>query len=297
MKQVKMRQQVLRRRLCSIDALFSCVCFAFTLAGAVGESIDICFQKKGNWRNLIIDSIEAARGNMDRFNIMNNLSGQVYQFGVFKGGSVRKILNDLAPLRLWGLDSFEGLPASNETANIRSWAKGKYSADPRGQIWPESVTWAQGWYDQLDDAIVNKLGMLPAQYVDIDADLYTSSFAALDFMMRNKLIIAGTVVGYDDWMSIPCTNNSYHVLDVGEGRAHNEISIKYAVSFKCIGGSCLCGDTRPNQWTWGALFYVESVGEKSDPGLPPAHSVRVKKFLEMPLCTRYLNKFPVQIIK
>jgi hypothetical protein len=52
--------------------------------------------------------------------------------------------------------------------------------------------------------------------------------------------VKGTVIGYDDWWVLPCGagNGDLESLSVGEGRAHLEMSIKYGVQFKCVGGAC-----------------------------------------------------------
>ena len=120
----------------------------------------------------------------------------VYQFGVFAGNSMRQLNKMLRPHTLWGIDSFEGLPKTQQP-NIHDWRAGAWAADPRNASWPHNVRWVAGWYDQLDDALVSTLGMQPAAYVDIDCDLYDSARAALDFAFRNRLIAEGTLVGYE----------------------------------------------------------------------------------------------------
>ena len=111
----------------------------------------------------------------------------VYQFGVFQGDSMRELNQTLRPSVMWGLDSFEGLPPT-EQANIWDWKPGAFSADPRRQSWPGDVRWIKGWYNLLADRLVAERGMKPAAYVDVDCDLYDSARSALDFMFRNRLI-------------------------------------------------------------------------------------------------------------
>ena len=78
-----------------------------------------------------------------------------------------------------------------------------------------------GWFkDTLDAQLVQKGVFKPAAYVDIDADLYSSTFEVLDFMFKNKLIRAGTLIGYDDW-------GDTDLWTAGESRAHKEIVAKY----------------------------------------------------------------------
>ena len=88
--------------------------------------------------------------------------------------------------------------------------------------------------------------MLPALYLQIDCDLYVSAYQALDWMLANKLVVAGTIIGYDDW-----TTGG----EGGEAQAHHEVVLgKYratvapietdpknparAFEVKCVGESC-----------------------------------------------------------
>ena len=110
--------------------------------------------------------------------------------------------------------------------------------------------------------------MMPALYVDVDCDLHTSSIDALDFLFANGLVGVGTLVGYDDWWTIPCVR--YHSsrprrppspLAVGEGLAHAQIAQKYGVRFVCVAGPCqpsiVRGDLHDN---WAPIFVVAEIG-------------------------------------
>ena len=196
--------------------------------------------------------------------------GHAYEFGVFKGNSMRNINSIITPEIFWGFDSFEGLP-NTLTERIHDWHKGAYRADPRVELsrYYSNFRFIAGYYNNsLKDEIVNKYGMRPASYVDIDCDLYESTITALDFMFRNKLISVGTIIGYDDFWAIPCGNQNVMPLDVGEGRAHLEISKKYLVDFECV--NLACSDhwdhMKKNMGTWGALFRVRSIGDTSNSG-------------------------------
>lgn len=60
--------------------------------------------------------------------------------------------------------------------------------------------------------------MAPAKIVDVDVDLTMSTFQVLDWMFGNRLILPGTVIGYDDWWNIGCAPNilkmGWELLDV-----------------------------------------------------------------------------------
>ena len=82
-----------------------------------------------------------------------------------------------------------------------------------------------------------------------------------------RIIVPGTMVGYDDWWVLPCGkgNEALSPLDVGEGRAHAEMAIKYDVEFMCAAGPCAMpkssGCDKHN--TWGPIFVVLSIGKGS----------------------------------
>lgn len=225
-----------------------------------GSCVNLRPQRRYDWRHNV-EHVVPHRG------------GQVYQFGVFGGSSMRMLYEALLPSTLWGFDSFQGMPRTSNPS-IKDWSPGSYATDPRKERWPSEVRWVEGWYDQLDDRIVRRRQMRPATYVDMDCDLYESTRTALDFMLRNRLIVAGTVVGYDDWWVMPCGDPWANAtidapLRSGEGRAHAEMAERYAVQFRCVGGSCGCssvGERTLANLSWGALFRVESVGKRASTG-------------------------------
>jgi hypothetical protein len=96
----------------------------------------------------------------------------------------------------------------------------------------EDTNFIQGYYNEsLTPELHQRLGMRPALFVDIDCDLYISTYQALDWLFTSKIIAPGTLVGYDDW----CLTK----LGVaGESRAHDEIALKHKVTFRCVVGAC-----------------------------------------------------------
>ena len=81
------------------------------------------------------------------------------------------------------------------------------------------VEFVKGFYDKsLTPELVRERNMKPALFVEIDCDLYVSTIQALDWMLREKLIVVGTLIGYDD----------FHAGGSGgERQAHHEMVKKY----------------------------------------------------------------------
>ena len=195
--------------------------------------------------------------------------GHVYEFGVYGGGTMLSLWRLLRPSKIWGLDSFKGLP-QHTVEKVKGWSGGAYSKDPRKALTVKmgemNVGFVPGFYnDSLTDTLVEELGMWPAMYFGIDCDLYVSTVPALDWGLRSRIIVPGTMVGYDDWWVLPCGkgNEALSPLDVGEGRAHAEMAIKYDVEFMCAAGPCAMPESKgcDKHRTWGPIFVVLSIGQ------------------------------------
>jgi hypothetical protein len=201
----------------------------------------------------------------------------VYEFGVYTGESVHDIKNILDNAGLhcksfYCFDSFIGLPEEqNEKIAQKGWEKGGFNASEKLGVSTveECITkvdsivrnhanfsdcklhWVPGFFNEsLTECNRENLNMGPALYVDIDADLYTSTLEALDFMFRQQLIVPGTIIGYDDWGGTP----GWFICKDGEARAHKEICDKYKVVTQKI---CQFGNKFPHVQT---MFLVRSIG-------------------------------------
>lgn len=109
---------------------------------------------------------------------------------------------------------------------------------------PNHTTLIPGFLNEsLTPELAKRLGMRPAIYVDIDVDIYGPTFQALDWMLRNRLIVNGTVIGYDDFnFGIPAGfKGPWRAADFavparleGEPRAHREIEKKWNIRMEQI---------------------------------------------------------------
>lgn len=166
----------------------------------------------------------------------------LYEFGVYTGKGIGQKLDFLnasagvKPRHVWGFDSFEGLPVTDD--NPGSGYLDVRSIDNSFQEWKatekyvlaninfENTTLIKGFYNEsLNAKLVDRLHMRPAWWVNIDCDLYVSTFQALDWMFANKLMRPGTIVYYDDLQFQTKERNS-------ELKAHREITAKYNVMWK-----------------------------------------------------------------
>ncbi|MEM6374753.1 MAG: TylF/MycF/NovP-related O-methyltransferase [Pseudomonadota bacterium] len=191
-------------------------------------------------------------------------SAQVYCFGVAHGETVEGLASgyrdhDLPLPHFHLFDSFQGLPEEAEGVAIPVlWEKGAFAAPKTTLLGklealelPED-TWSihEGWFSEtLKSDLVADGTFKPAAYVDVDGDLYSSTFDCLDFLFKHRLIRPGTIIGYDDW-------GDTDIWTAGESRAHKEMLEKY-------------GMTCAQLFSWGQrplirkAFLVVSVGETS----------------------------------
>ena len=170
-------------------------------------------------------------------------SRDLYTFGVYTGRTMRGIAIAMNSTRVpfrrfWGFDSFQGLPEESlgtvrSPISRREWQRGSwnvadvlhdynaasvqqkliaYIGEPRAQF-------VVGFYNEsLTSTLPVDRGMRPALFVEFDCDLYISTLQALNFMLAHKLIVKGTLIGYDD----------YGLGGAGgQARAHREVLQKY----------------------------------------------------------------------
>jgi O-methyltransferase len=137
--------------------------------------------------------------------------GDYLEFGVFQGTSmicmyeVLKEMN-LDHVRLFGFDSFEGMPDVASTDDDGHWQPGQFAAPY--ELTKERLSAAgvpenravliKGWFsDTLSDETIARYGIVNPGVIMIDADIYTSSKQALDYCA--PLIQYEAVLFMDDW--------------------------------------------------------------------------------------------------
>lgn len=208
---------------------------------------------------------------------------------------------------VWGFDSFQGIPEeAGGVSRPVGWTRGTYDSSMDGfqctrtqagglscvetdksrrltfaeQVEKmdvehgfdrRAVNFVQGFYNEsLNLEMLENLDLKPALFVDIDCDLYISTFQALDWMFASGLIQVGTLIGYDDW----CLTN---LGSAGESLAHNEIAKKYKVTFACVVGGCTDAMMAPGRKKRyynmisskmnNPVFVVQSIGERAESGM------------------------------
>lgn len=249
-------------------------------------------EQRLNFLERICNNVDGPADRVDnQLRHYTNLSSAplILQFGVMGGRTLRAISKAAAAklpkttteqATIWGFDSFTGLPdEARGNYAAADWNRGAFSATARTNNFSlqhsriESVmarikarTFGDvhlipGFYDH---SLTRDLGKQisrsgPATYIDVDCDLYLSSFQALDWAFANGLVGVGTMIGYDDWWVLPCTAPKSQDIEQfgGEARAHFEIARKYSVTFECVCGPCTSTANFTNGWR--TYFIVRSL--------------------------------------
>jgi len=116
------------------------------------------------------------------------------ELGVATGGSLNCLADLVAPAKIYGFDSFEGLP-EDWPGNA---PKGRNKCDvPKVR---ENVEIVKGLFaDTLPDFARSHPG--PISFIHIDCDIYSSTKTVFDNF--GPKIVPGTVIMFDEYMDYP----------------------------------------------------------------------------------------------
>jgi O-methyltransferase len=178
--------------------------------------------------------------------------GDYLEFGVFAGTSMRcmyQVMDELglkAP-RLFGFDSFEGMPDSARHEDEGTWEPGQFKLNieltrailKRRGVDMHRVELTKGWFsDTLTPSFRVQHNISKASVIMVDCDLYSSTVDVLRFC--EPLIVDEVVFFFDDWNS-----NDLAAKNQGEKKAfteflavHPELSVQefgsYASHAQCF---------------------------------------------------------------
>jgi len=163
------------------------------------------------------------------FAVANNIVGDYLEFGVYRGGSFihayrhhRQLFERYtlahqarhtddpflrSKMRFFAFDSFEGLPASEQSEiplhwrgdHAMSFSERRFLANlEAGGVDLTDVATVPGYYDiSLTPDVGPRLGLTRAAVVNVDCDLGISTVPVLEFV--EDFLVDGTVLIFDDW--------------------------------------------------------------------------------------------------
>jgi Macrocin-O-methyltransferase (TylF) len=174
-----------------------------------------------------------------------SVEGDLAEFGCMTGRTANVISATMASFRLERnlhlFDSFEGLPAATSKPDSSSvhvqdgtWGPGtckgisptalrekcaRYIKDDQIKIY-------EGWFSK-------NIGKIPSgtkfAMLHVDCDLYQSTIDCLDYLFKNRMIVRGAIILFDDWYCNASSN--LH----GERKAWAELVERYEISAENLG--------------------------------------------------------------
>lgn len=121
-------------------------------------------------------------------------NGLFLEFGVYSGDTINYI-SDLADQKIYGFDSFKGLPEFWR----KGYDKGKFKTDTLPQV-NENVELVVGWFHETLPGFTEQHPG-PIAFMHVDCDLYSSAKTVFDNL--KKRIALGTVIVFDEYFNYP----------------------------------------------------------------------------------------------
>lgn len=128
-------------------------------------------------------------------------SGDIFEFGVFTGNSLRFISKYMPNKKIYAFDSFEGLPEAWSGARSRTHKKGHFNVNGNlPKINNPNITFIKGFFENtLPEFIKNYNGKV--SMIHIDCDIYSSTKTILDYM--KEYISTDIVLVFDELIGYP----------------------------------------------------------------------------------------------
>ena len=126
------------------------------------------------------------------------ISGHVIEFGVWQGRTISLIGTYFSQQKVWGFDSFVGLPEpwfTKSTQEGPSHPAGKFGLNGEELASLPNVKLVAGWFsDSIPTWLEQNSGDIC--FLHVDSDLYSSALTVLTLL--NDRIVPGTVIVFDE---------------------------------------------------------------------------------------------------
>lgn len=146
-------------------------------------------------------------------------NGLVLEFGVYNGDTLNHIAKKIPNNKIYGFDSFEGLPEQWRD----NFKKGMFAVKELPKV-EKNVTLIKGWFNESLPTFLNRINN-QISYMHIDCDLYSSTKTI--FKHLENQIIKGTVIVFDEYFNYPG-------WEKGEFKAFQEFITKTKKEYKYL---------------------------------------------------------------
>ena len=161
------------------------------------------------------------------------IEGEILEFGVFQGKTIKHIANAFPNKIIWGFDSFEGLPEDwilNDNEDIPLRPAGYFALPELPEV-PANVKLVKGFFDQSLPKWLKENPIQQISILHIDCDLYSSTATVFDLL--NYFIKKDTIIIFDELY--PWSGLEYYGLwEEGEYKALKEWVEKFDRHFEVI---------------------------------------------------------------
>lgn len=162
------------------------------------------------------------------------LTGDVLEFGVYRGTTINQISEFLPDKKIWGFDSFEGLPEdwllTNDKTNIK-FPKGTFNVKQETLNVSQNVVLVKGWFKDSIPKWKEKNSNVIISLMHLDCDLYDSTKNVLTNL--NDQILPDTIIIFDELYNWNNPKN-YELWEKGEYQALREWVSEFNREFEVI---------------------------------------------------------------
>lgn len=149
----------------------------------------------------VFDSPDNNRSRIDNLKFalsQISIQGDVLEFGVYTASTINLISSVLNQDKVYGFDSFEGLPEEwkiSTDSNLNKYKKGYFALKELPKV-NDNVVLVKGFYDQSVEPWIEETNLSQVKFLHVDSDLYSSAIFILTTL--NKYLVPGTVIVFDE---------------------------------------------------------------------------------------------------
>jgi hypothetical protein len=163
---------------------------------------------------------------------LGSIAGDILEFGVYQGGTINFIAERFPHKKIYGFDSFEGLPEDwkisfNEKFNKHK--KGYFAVDNLPVV-KNNVSLVKGFFDTSLPKWLEENKLTQISLLHVDSDLYSS--AKIIFDNLNEYIVQGTIIVFDEFY--PWGRKRYETWEQHEYKAFCEWIDTYNREFEVL---------------------------------------------------------------
>lgn len=150
--------------------------------------------------DLLMRNAKACSSRLDvmhaAFSASSTHDGFVCELGVYRGQSLNEIARHYAPEKVYGFDTFTGLPEFWRDG----FPEGSFDVSSEKLVFEKNCVLYKGLFSDTLPTFLEQV-KAPAKLIHVDCDLYSSTISALHIL--SPRIQPGTVIVFDEYFNYP----------------------------------------------------------------------------------------------